>query len=99
MKRKARETNTEILDALAMLCGASVSNAGLVTLLSSADAFAARLQTANQTHAALHTVQVQALTNALIDLRTPRPVRTATAAAVGYAAGAHSTPPGAPVVT
>ncbi|NBB17296.1 hypothetical protein GVN21_18185 [Caulobacter sp. SLTY] len=93
-------TNRQIMDALAMLCGASVSNAGLVTLLSSADAFAARLLTANQTQAALHTLQVQALTNALVDLRAPREVREVrTAAAVGYAAGANSLPPGAPVVT
>ncbi|HYE47476.1 MAG TPA: hypothetical protein VEA44_17050 [Caulobacter sp.] len=97
MKRDVRLTNIEIMDSLTMLCGASISNAGLVTLLSSADAFAARLQTANQAQAALHAVQMQALTNALVDLRAPREVRTA--AAVGYAAGQLSTPPGAPVVT
>jgi C4-dicarboxylate transporter len=97
MKRDVTYTNNQVMDALTMLCGASVSNAGLVTLLSSADAFAARLQTANQTQQALHTLQVQALTNALVDLRAPREVRTA--AAVGYAMGAQSTPPGAPVVT
>ena len=97
MTRDGHLTSTEIMDSLAMLCGASISNAGLVTLLSSADAFAARLQTANQTQAALHTVQMQALTNALVDLRAPREIRTA--AAVGYAAGASSLPPGAPVVT
>ena len=58
------------------------------------------LAAAGQSHAALSTIQMQALTNALVELRrAPVVAAPAAAATAGYVAGALAYPPGAPVVT
>ena len=96
-KKQARNTYNEVLELLSLLSGASVGNAGVLTLLHSVEAFGTGLKTAQQTHAALATVQLSALTDCLISLRRGQPV--AAAATAGYVAGANALPPGAPVVT
>lgn len=79
MTREDGRTRTEArLDAdLMLVCGgAGVCNAALITLLASADAFAARLASSTQFAAELSTLQIRQLSTSLADLQPPRAPKT-----------------------
>ena len=84
-------------DVLLLSTGAGIANAGLITMMASADAFAARLLASTHHAAELSTLQMRNLSTSLADLSVARSERTA--AATGFVMGAQQLPPGAPVVT
>lgn len=79
MTREDRRAKTEArLDAdLVLTCGGTgVCNAALITLLASADAFAARLASSTQFAAELSTLQIRQLATSLADLQPPRALKS-----------------------
>ena len=94
-KKDMQEGYKAILDIVLMLGGSSVTASAVQTLIGASDAFNRGLINANHSHAAISTVQLQALTDCVIAMRRPI-AAPAVAATAGYMAGANS---GAPVVT
>ncbi|MBA4806081.1 hypothetical protein [Brevundimonas sp.] len=63
-------------DTLLFCAGAGVCNAGLITLMASADAFAARLAASTQYASELSTLQLRQLALSLADMQPSRTART-----------------------
>lgn len=64
-------------EALLLCAGPGVCNAGLITIMASADAFAARLAASTQHAAELSTLQIRQLAASLSDMQQVRTVRSA----------------------
>jgi len=73
-KEERREECRE--DALLLCAGAGVCNAGLITILASADAFAARLAASTQHASELSALQIRQLALILSDMQSPGVSRT-----------------------
>lgn len=90
-------------EALLLCAGAGVCNAGLITIMASADAFAARLAASTQHAAELSTLQIRQLATSLADMQQIRTVRTADVGARSVSQVRQEPAPsafyGAPVVT
>jgi hypothetical protein len=63
-------------DMLLVCGGAGICNAALITLLASADAFAARLASSTQVAAELSTLQIRQLATSLAELQPSRSYRS-----------------------
>lgn len=88
-------------DALLLCGGAGVVSASLIAILSSADAFSARVLSAANQADATHALCLKSLANSLLQMQAATDLRASAnkAATEIYAAGRAVTPPGAPVVT
>ena len=98
-------TSAASRDDILVLCGgAGICNASLITIMASADAFAARLAASSQHAAELSTLQLRQLATSLAEMQ---PMRAARAADMGVRAVSqtHAQAPspspmyGAPVLT
>lgn len=111
MNRDARRKSLEDRLALAtarrdenlLLCaGAGVCNAGLITIMASADAFASRLAASSQTAAELSTLSIRQLALSLAEMQPVRATRSADVGVRAVSQTRQDTPSafyGAPVVT
>jgi len=105
---KTSEQTTEIVadllgDGLLLYGGGGILTAGLITMLSSAHAFSARVLNAAAQADATHALHLKSLSASLVDMQAQAVARSAagkTAAGL-YTAGvaAATLPAGAPVVT
>ena len=93
-----------LADTLLLCLGAGVLNASLITMMSSADAFAARLANATHQSHALSAAQLQHFSSSLNDHGAARAIASsdrmvATSDMEAFRAGAAAAQHGMPVVT
>ena len=98
-ERRAERATAAVREEEVLLCaGAGVCQAALITLMASADAFAARLAASSQAAAELSTLQIRQLALSLTEMQTTRVARTVDVRSESRQA--TTTPAyGAPVVT
>ncbi|NBB65604.1 hypothetical protein GVN18_40790 [Pseudomonas sp. ODNR1LW] len=71
--RRTRQAAADLCDEEVLLCaGAGVCQAALITIMASADAFAARLAASSQAAAELSTLQMRQLALSLTEMRPTR---------------------------
>jgi hypothetical protein len=76
-ERRAERATAAVREEEVLLCaGAGVCQAALITLMASADAFAARLAASSQAAAELSTLQIRQLALSLTEMQTTRVART-----------------------
>jgi hypothetical protein len=75
-ERRFERTTAAVREEEALMCaGAGVCQAALITIMASADAFAARLAASSQAAAELSTLQIRQLALSLTEMQTARVAR------------------------